>query len=392
METTFPTAKETAQRLRDLPQVRRWRDGDYEPGNWFTSPPSDEGGVWGSWGREATPNRRGISFLDLNQADPHDVPEKGPGLTVDRGGAAEPSSPRYKYQLNKKYEVWSSNLESLLDEAISRQWSATTDIPWGELEPLPDDLERALCQFVTFLSVVEFGPTDNIPYWMSRIDPAFSEARLFLATQCADESRHTEVFTKRMFANGGGPGVEPFANRVVDPVPPERAGMPPEVVRHIAEKGPDVEFLMYNYNTQLIGESMVLDFFRFGEFLGRNPCDKEIFRRVLQDEARHVSYGTMHIKYYLDHAPKAERKRALEVLHYLASATEAGGAGFEFLLNPNIIEPFALMAGGGIGNIDRGWDKAREFWAKVVEEYLGRCDRAGFPRWDRCLLPREAPF
>ena len=168
--------------------------------------------------------------------------------------------------------------------------------------------------------------------------------------------------------------------------------MPPEVVRHIRQRGPDLEFLMFNFNTQLIGESMILDSFRFGEFLGRNPCDKEIFRRVLQDEARHVSYGTMHIKYYLENAPKAERTRALEVLHYLASATEAGAAGFEFLLNPNIIEPFALMAGGGIDNIDRGWEKAREFWAKVVEEYLGRCDRAGFPRWDRCLMPREAPF
>jgi hypothetical protein len=392
MATQFPTAKETAQRLRDLPQVRRWRDGNYEPGNWFSSPPSDTDGVWGGWGHEVTPSRRGISFLDVNRADPHGVPEQGPGLAVDRGGAADSSSGRYNYQLNKKYQVWSSNLESLLDEAISRQWSATTDIPWDQLEPLPDDLERALCQFVTFLSVVEFGPTDNIPFWMSRIDPAFSEARLFLATQCADESRHTEVFTKRMFANGGGPGIEPFAHSVVDPVPPERKGMPPEVVANMTQKGPEVEFLMYNYVTQMLGESMVLDFFRFGEFLGRNPCDKEIFRRVLQDEARHVSYGTMHIKYYLEHAPKAEQNRALEVLHYLASAAESGVTGFEFLINPNIIEPFAVMAGDGIANIDRGWEKAREFWAKVVDEYLGRCDRAGFPRWDRCLLPREAPF
>ena len=42
--THFRTAKETAESLRGLPQVKRWRDGNHEPGDWFSSPPSDEGG------------------------------------------------------------------------------------------------------------------------------------------------------------------------------------------------------------------------------------------------------------------------------------------------------------------------------------------------------------
>ena len=311
-------------------------------------------------------------------------------MIVGREGGADPSSERYEYQMKNKYEVWSTNLESLLDEALSRQWSATTDLPWDKLEPLPEELERAMCQFVTFLHIVEFFPTDIIPYWMSRIDPAFPEARLFLATQCADESRHMEVFGKRLFANGGGPGVNPMSG--FGGVPLELTAIPVESKAVIAGRGPAWELLGYSYHTQMLGESLVLDFFRFGEFLGRNPFDKEMFRRVLQDEARHVSYGTMHIRYYLDHAPKAERERALEMIHYVASVAEAGSTGFDFLLNSNIIEPFALMAAGGTANLDKGWDYTREFWAKVVEEYLGRCERAGFPRWDKCLLPREAPF
>ena len=392
MGITLPTPKENTERLRRLPQVKRWRDGDYRPGAWLTAAPAAEGGAWGSWGNSVAPGRRGITFMDLNRADKSGVPATGPGLTVDRSGGAAPEQPRYEYQMREKYECWSDNLESLLEEALSRQWYATTDIPWDKLTPLPADQERALCQFITFLHVVEFNPTDVIPYWMTRIDPAFSEARLFLATQCADESRHMEVFGKRLFANGGGPGVEPFAHAVIHPVPQQLMAVPQETLKLLQGKGPGYEFLQYNYQTQLLGESLVLDFFRFGEFLGRNPCDKEIFRRVLQDEARHVSYGTMHIKYYLEHAPKNERERAVELLHYLAAASEAGGAGYDLLLNPNVIEPFVYLAAGSMDNIEQGWQYAREFWAKVVEEYLGRCERAGFPRWDTCLLPREAPF
>ena len=37
--------KESVERLRALPQVRRWREGNYEPGEWFTSKPAEEGGT-----------------------------------------------------------------------------------------------------------------------------------------------------------------------------------------------------------------------------------------------------------------------------------------------------------------------------------------------------------
>ncbi|MEE9284434.1 MAG: ferritin-like domain-containing protein [Dehalococcoidia bacterium] len=390
MAYTSITPKESAQRIARLPQVRRWREGNYEPGSWFTDPVGN-GGSWGSWGRKLQPTRRGITFVDMNRADPRPIPEEGPGLVVDRGGGAEPASQRYEYQLNKKYQVWADNLETLYEEAMSRQWSATKDIPWDKLEPMPQDQERALCQFMSFLHTVEFVPTDTLPYYMARIDPAFPEPRQFLATQCVDEARHMEVFAKRIFANGGGPGVEPGAEAVLQ-ADPAKSALPPEIAMSISRIGPEWDFLAYSYYVQMMGEAVVLDLFRFGEFLGRNPCDKEIFRRVMQDEARHVSFGTMRMRYYLEHAPKDERKRALEMVHYLASISEAGATGFSLLINPNVIEPFALLAAGSLANIEQGWEWVREFWARVVQEYLDRCERAGFPRADRCLLPKEAPF
>lgn len=387
---SIPTHKESKEFWRNLPHVKKWREKNYELGPWYSSKPADEGGEWGSWGRQHAPTRRGMSLVDMNRETSAAVPPpSGAGLVVDRDGGHHELADHYAYPLNKDWQVWSTNVVSLYEEAISRQWSATEDLPWDRLEPMHPDLERALCQFLCFLHAVEFIPTDTLPYYMSRIDPAFPEVRLFMASQCADEARHMEAFTKRMFANGGGPGVEPVAASLLQQTP--ESSLPPELNLSPVNKV-TTEFLAYCYSLQMMGEAIVLDYFRFGEFLGRNDCDKEMFRRVLQDEARHVSFGTMRIKYFLEHAPKDERQRGLDMLNFLASVSEAGAGGFLTLTNPSAIEPFALLAAGSTGNIDKGWDVVREFWAMAVEEYLDRCERAGMPRRDQCLLPREAPF
>ena len=59
-----------------------------------------------------------------------------PPSLVDREGGAPASAEHYAYPLNKKYQVWSANVDSLYEEAVSRQWSATKDIPWTELDPV----------------------------------------------------------------------------------------------------------------------------------------------------------------------------------------------------------------------------------------------------------------
>ena len=42
-----------------------------------------------------------------------------------------------------------------------------------------------------------------------------------------------------------------------------------------------------------------LTLFRHGEFLAPTEVEKKIFRLCMQDEARHVGYGTLHLKYFL---------------------------------------------------------------------------------------------
>ena len=59
----------------------------------------------------------------------------------------------------------------------------------------------------------------------------------------------------------------------------------------------------------LLAEGNILTLFRFSEFISPTPVDKRMFQLVMQDEARHVSYGLQHLKWILDNTP--ERKEQM---------------------------------------------------------------------------------
>ncbi len=48
----------------------------------------------------------------------------------------------------------------------------------------------------------------------------------------------------------------------------------------------------------------MLTIFRQGEFLAPSRVEQEIFRRCLQDESRHVGYGTLHLRAQLRARPE----------------------------------------------------------------------------------------
>src|SRR5260370_28942389 len=83
---------------------------------------------------------------------------------------------------------------TLYEEAKARQWNATRDIPWSELERLPDDLEKATCQLCTFLTEVEFVAGDFPAKLLYRIPHHFLQGKSFLVTQLMDQARHQRGF------------------------------------------------------------------------------------------------------------------------------------------------------------------------------------------------------
>lgn len=329
-----------------------------------------------NWGKRAKPSSRGLTYTDVNRVRPYGrMPELAEWKNfAPRGSVRDPYRDEMPeigaYTVTDKNELWADNVLTLYEEAKARQWNATRDIPWDELEPLPDDLEKATCQLCTFLTEVEFVAGDFPAKWLYRIPQDFLEVKSFLATQLMDEARHQEVFRKRAIAGGGllhaAPGFEWALSAILE-APTHTMGT----------------FLL-----NLLGEGLVLSVFRSGEMIAKTHVDKEIFRRCLQDEARHVSYGVLELKSYLEH--HADRDKALEDMHRFADVGEQ--IILTTFTEPALTEPVAVLLGGGLKHIDEGMDGLGHMWRMFIDEYLQRCACAGFDRAERCTIPRDLPW
>jgi hypothetical protein len=329
-----------------------------------------------NWGKRAKPSSRGMTYTDINRVAPYgEIPRVGnwPNF-APRGSVREPYIDRMPvvddYIVTDRGEVWAENVITLYEEAKARQWNATRDIPWEELTRLPDDLEKATSQLCTFLTEVEFVAGDFPCKWLYRIPQEFLEVKSFLATQVMDEARHQEVFRKRAIAGGGllhaSPGFEWALKAILD-APSHTMG---------------------TYLLNLLAEGLVLSVFRSGEMIAKTHVDKEIFRRCLQDEARHVSYGVMELKGYID--SHADPAKAMEELHRFADVGEL--VILSAFTEPALIEPVSILLGGGLDKIDHGMEGMGKLWEMFIDEYIARCERAGFPRRERCRIPTRAPW
>ncbi len=329
-----------------------------------------------NWGRRSKPSARGLTYTDIHRVRGYgEVPEEATWLNfAPRGSVREPYRDRMpiidEYTVTARNELWADNVMTLYEEAKARQWNATRDIPWDELEPLPEELEKATCQLCTFLTEVEFAAGDFPAKWLYRTPQDFLEVKSFLATQLMDEARHQEVFRKRAIAGGGllhsAPGFEWALKAILD-APTHTMGT----------------FLL-----NLLGEGLVLSVFRSGEMIAKTQVDKEIFRRCLQDEARHVSYGVLELKNYL--ATHSDRERAVADMHRFADVGEQ--VILTAFTEPALIEPVAVLLGGGLKQIDTGMEGLGHMWTMFIDEYLARCAAAGFDRAARCTIPRELPW
>src|SRR5690349_19812583 len=338
------------------------RDGKFDLG-WMRANPA-------GWGTRARPSAGRPTIEDINVGPYGAVPEHGAahGSMAPRGAYVPPETPALgSYDIDDKAVVWADNAGELYEEAVARQWSSARDIPWEKLEPLPDEIERAVCQLCTQLTEVEFIAGDLPAKWLWRINHDFHEVKLFLASQIFDEARHMEVFRKRALANGGGlmqasPGSE-------------------ELLRVILEAP---NYTVASALMHILAEGFVLTLFRSGEFLAPTEVEKKIFRLCMQDEARHVGYGTMHLKRFLQEHPE----RTEEVHRILDDGEDAM---LTLFMEPTGIEPRLILAGGGVDRMMEGMMRTAFLYQKQVREDLHRLRGAGLDRSTRCRMPLELP-
>ena len=303
------------------------------------------------WGVQSEPGRKGLTLQQINDSLYGEIPAMAADHTARPRGAAVPTqSPRLGYVIGEATETFSDSAALLYDEAVSRQWSSATDIPWDTLDDLPEDIERAMAQLCTSLTEVEFIAGDVPGKWLPRIAADHYESGLFLMSQVMDEARHTDVFRKRALANGGGLLLQGGGGGL----------------RQILEAE---DFTQMSSMLHILGEGFVQSLFRLGELIAHNEAEKRIFRLAAQDESRHVAFGVTHLKYTLENAPEKA-----EEVHWTLDMFE------DTLVDPDQANPGlagALVYLLGDGDVDEGW---RLFWhvrRKQVLEYLHRLDVAG---------------
>jgi hypothetical protein len=327
---------------------------------WLRGAPSE-------WGVRPKPGPRGLTMNDISVGTYGDVPEHAERRSMaGRGSTVEGDVPDMGYILNKKSDVWADNVRELYEEAVARQWSATRDIPWGDLRELPSDMEHAVCQVFTTLTEIEMIAADLPAKWMWRMNHDYLEAKMFLCTQIMDEARHAEVFRKRALANGGGLLYSRSSGE--------------NLLRSILEAK---TYTQATALLHLLGEGFILDIFRMGELIAPSPVEKKIFRMAMQDEARHVAYGTMHLRYAVENDPDVA-----EEIHEALDHGETLLATFG--TNADFGSALAYLLGGGEEHIEtKGFPLQEEMQRHQFTSYLSRCERAGISRVARTKLPLD---
>ena len=321
--------------------------------------------VKSEWGVRATPSQRGLTLNDINIGTYGLIPKDASHSLsfAPRGADFDPYDlPSMGFTVNTRAEAWADNLGKLYEEAVARQWSSTRDIPWRALAPLPSDIEHAMCQFCTFLTEVEFIAGDIPGSWLQRINTAYHETKLFMATQIMDEARHLEVFRKRALANGGGLGKCP---KEIE-----------ESQRYIFEFDTFPRMLA---RVHLFGEGRILTIFRLGEMIAQNETEKKIFRLCAQDESRHVAFGCLQLRKLIEEDPSRieDMQDALDLAE--RRTLEVGSS-------TALVEALLILLGGGEAYMDIGKQKLAYIRKKTVQEYLQRCRAIGIDRQPRCLL------
>lgn len=312
---------------------------------------------WGT--RLPLRNERELDTADWFVGRVGDVPAHA--ATTDgfapRGSVLEPGAPDYDFFINDKDEVWADNIAELYEQATANQWDASRDIPWGHLKPLPEPLERAVCQIMSFLAENEFSALYVPGKFVSRINPRYQEVVMFLCTQMMDEARHIEVFTKRALANGGGLQYSAASSQL-----------------SLKTLFDQQDFSSASFLLSVLGEGTFVDLLRFIQDYAPDAVTAEIVRRARIDETRHVHFGVAHVTHYLKADP-AHARKLIEASHARAAVMESVSG-----INPMVQEALAVLAGGGIepDQVQVGLERVRRLMKTMHENRIKRLVTAGF--------------
>ncbi len=314
------------------------------------------------WGIKVPPRPgTGVDLRDWYVGRVGQVLEEAPVTNgfAPRGAVVERGAPAYPFTLNRKREIWAETLADLYEQAKAAQWDATKDIPWADLKPLPEELEWATCQLMTFLAENEFSALYIPAKFLPRINPHYMEVALLLASVMNDEARHIEVFVKRALANGGGLQYSAASAELS--------------LLTLFEQD---DYASSSFLLHVLGEGTFLDLLKFIEQYTPDAPTRELVKRARLDEARHVKYGIAHLKFSLEYESRLPEALAEAVEERAAVLQAVAG------VNSHVQQALAILAGGGSApeQMAKGIEAVKGLYQEMHENRVKRMVQGGLSR------------
>jgi TusA-related sulfurtransferase len=209
--------------------------------------------------------------LPPGRADPH-------AGFAPLGAVCEQGATGHTWPLSDRDAVWADDVGELAEHASAQQWDASRDVPWEAARGLPDDVERAVAQVMTFIAQNEYAALYVPAGFLPQVNPQIAELLLWLGSHVHDEARHIEVFTKRALA--GGQAGYALASTELS-------------LRTLLEER---DFTASSLLLNVLGEGTFLDLLRFVSDHAPDAATAAAARLAHRDERRHVHFGISHIR------------------------------------------------------------------------------------------------
>ena len=231
------------------------------------------------------------------------------------------------------YSVQAEDMRSLYEKAKRDQWNGTRDIAWATPPPsdgriLADELidihgspmwERLgeadrteLNRRITAwrLSVLLYGEQGAMLACSQLVDivPG-TDQKFFQATQVMDEARHNEVLERYIETRLGG---------LHYPMPENERFLFDAILS-------DPRWYIKTIALQLVAETFAVSMFKMMAEAAVDPVLREVCRRILQDESRHMGFGMLALPGMVREASEAERR---EMEDFTCLAVEKVLTGF----------------------------------------------------------------
>jgi hypothetical protein len=272
------------------------------------------------------------------------------GAIPERGG------PSFDWALNERDPLWADDVADLAEQATRAQWDASRDVPWAAARDLPDHMERAVAQVMTFIAQNEYAALYVPAAFLPHVNPAYAEIVMWLAGHIHDEARHIEVFTKRALIGG-------YAGQAL-------ASTELSLKSLLEERDFSGAALLLN----VLGEGTFLDLLAFVEHHAPDAATRAAARLAHRDEVRHVHFGISHVRRRMAGDPDQRASLVAAAERRAEKLVEMSG------LSPLLGEGLTIMAAGSLqpAELAEGARAVRDLMQTMEENRIKRLQAAGF--------------